>query len=562
MKRKGTLRSRLILYFLSVVMIPFILFISFYLISGDSALESMLSRQAEMLIASDAQSIGSVIEGYRHKLYLAASNQSIQQAIAAGRQPTGDEARDINSTLYTIMSGDTYLAALSIISSDGSVRLSTHSFPQKYDLRSHSNAWDETNILYLAQEEERNGRSWFLSISDHRTENGYQVAFSILRRITQGGRDIGYAIIDVYSEAITPRLESGGFFSDLILTDSSADVASSLLHPQRFGPLSSFPTLKGNDIALRPINGTSLMLVGRIRSDMLSESLDSAVLYLSISLAVGIMISIMLALLFSRSISKRFSMISSGMRRFERGDFNTKLESTGIREFDSLALAFNTMVQRIEMLIDTAREEEAKAAEAERKALESQMNPHFLFNTLSTIKALARLHGEEEIYTIAVRLGRLLRYSIDNHVPYATIKESLDLAESYLMIQHIRFGSRLSYTISCPQELLEAITPRLIIQPLVENAVMHGLEGKTGNWELLISVRDEKEQLVIEVEDNGIGFDPPPDLHQLEKDGHTGLYNTKRRLELRYGRSFSFSIHSEKGRGTKVSLSLPLEEKE
>ena len=118
MKRKGTLRSRLILYFLSVVMIPFILFISFYLISGDSALESMLSRQAEMLIASDAQSIGSVIEGYRHKLYLAASNQSIQQAIAAGRQPTGDEARDINSTLYTIMSGDTYLAALSIISSD------------------------------------------------------------------------------------------------------------------------------------------------------------------------------------------------------------------------------------------------------------------------------------------------------------------------------------------------------------------------------------------------------------------------------------------------------------
>ena len=252
--------------------------------------------------------------------------------------------------------------------------------------------------------------------------------------------------------------------------------------------------------------------------------------------------------------------IAGQVEAFEKGDFTTKLSRTGIYEFDSLSITFNTMVKRIEMLVATRQEEEAKAAEAERKALESQMNPHFLFNTLSSIKALARLHGEDEIYRITIRLGKLLRYSIDNHSPDATIRESLDLVECYLMIQKLRFGERLSYGISVDDSLLDLETPKLILQPIVENAVTHGLEEKIGGWNIWITIRKTGGRLQMQVCDNGIGFQSIPDMKDLEHSQHTGLYNVYRRLELKYGGSFSLSIASRPGEGSVITIVLPLEE--
>ncbi len=554
MRRHPTLSGRLSIYFLTVMLVPFVIFISFYLISGERTLQRVLDEQAELLIETDAQHIEDIAEEYRHKSYLVSTNENVRKALASGVQPQGDEARAIYSALYSIMSGDTYRASLALVSSDGAVRISTHTFPEKYDIRTHSNVWDETNVLSIAERSAYKDKQWFISIADHRTENGRQIAFTVLRRIG----DLGFAIIDVYTEAVTEMLEGGGFFSDMVLLDGEVYQAYSLLHTQSYGPFSSFPSLQETEnLAVRPIAGTDLVLAGIVNTGTAENSLKTTMLYLFLSLAAGIAVSLLLTLIFSRSISRRFSMISSGMKRFERGDFTTKLEETGIYEFDRLSIAFNIMVRRIETLVARQREEEAKAAEAERKALESQLNPHFLFNTLSTIKALARLHGENEIYTIAVKLGKLLRYSIDNHASDATIKESLELAESYLMIQKIRFGERMNYTITCPEELYEAIVPRLMIQPLAENAVQHGLEGKTGDWRLVISVSRENDRLCVSVVDNGVGFDPPSDLAQLEKQGHTGLYNIKRRLELRYGDSFSFSVRSEKGKGTEVTIRLP-----
>ena len=554
MKGRTTLSKRLIIYFLTVMIIPFVIFVSSYLITGRETLSKVLDDQAEVMIASDAESMRAVIEEYRHKSYLVSSNALIRSALLSGVQPEGDDARAIYEQLYSIMSGDTYLAALSVVSSDGNVRMSTHTFPEKYDLRTHSNSWDETNILSLADRSTYRDKQWFISIMDHRTENGHQVAFSLLRRIDT----LGFAIIDIYMDALPDDLGGNGFFSDMILIDTKVYQACSLIHTQNYGSFSEFPALqnKGN-ITVRPIPNTDLVIAGVISIDVAETSLNSTLLTLSISLAVGIAISVLLTLLFSRSISKRFRIINSGMKRFEQGDFTTKLETTGIYEFDSLSIAFNIMVKRIESLIARQREEEAKTAEAERKVLESQMNPHFLFNTLSTIKALARLHGEDQIYTIAVRLGKLLRYSVNNHRSDDTVKESLELVESYLMIQRIRFGDRLTYSIECPEELMETKIPRLIIQPLAENAVIHGLEGKTGEWNLMIDVSEKDDHIIIKVQDNGMGFDSPPDFESLMENGHTGLYNIRRRLELRYRDDFSFDIKSEKGRGTTISLRIP-----
>ena len=543
MKHSTTLRKRLMLYFLIVMLLPLVVFLSFYIISGDRTIEHILSDQAALLIDSDSQATAGVMEKYRHKSYLAAQDASIQSILRAQTKPQ----RTVSS-LYNIMEGDTYLASLTIWTKDGEMLTSTHNPSES-----------EKEMEEIREILPQSNKEWVITIDGERMENGHQIAFTILRRIRVDGEIAGYAVINVYTGALTPVLAGDGFFSDLFLVDRERGKVTSLMRIQDFGSTSAFPALAdGENIASRPVPGTGLMIAGIISQAELESSIHKIVLYMIISLAVGFALSLVLTFLFSRSISRRFSLLSSGMKQFEKGDFSTALSITGISEFDKLSKTFNSMVKQLEVLIAREREEESKAAEAERKALESQLNPHFLFNTLSTIKALAHLHGETEIDTITTKLGKLLRYSINNHTPNATVKESLDLAESYLMIQRIRFGDRLRYTITCPDELLPELTPRLLIQPLAENAVTHGLEGKTGIWEVNIKVGRECEMLLISVQDNGLGFNVPDDFQILVEKGHTGLYNIRRRLELRYGSSFSFAIRSQPGKGTEVLIGIPL----
>ena len=231
-------------------------------------------------------------------------------------------------------------------------------------------------------------------------------------------------------------------------------------------------------------------------------------------------------------------------------------DQTGLVEFDKLAKDFNKMTSQLKALIDVTREEEAKLAEAERKELEDQLNPHFLFNTLNTIKALARLHGEDEIYTISIRLGKILRSALNNHESECSIGESINLVESYLMIQKIRFKDKINYTIDVEEDLIEMKTPKLIIQPLVENAIIHGLEPKTTPGHIDIRIYSFDDTISIIVEDDGIGFEQKA-LPEMSKEGHVGLYNVYRRLELRYGKALNFKIKSTPGVGTTISISIP-----
>ena len=272
------------------------------------------------------------------------------------------------------------------------------------------------------------------------------------------------------------------------------------------------------------------------------------------------------------AISKRMKRIVESMRSFQKGDFGIKLEKTGIREFDELSVTFNIMVRRIEILLERTREEEAKSAEAERKALESQMNPHFLFNTLNTIKALAKMHGEKEIYLTTIRLGKLLRSSIDNRSGSATLRESIELVECYLLIQKLRFGDKLQYAIICSDELMDIETPKLILQPLVENAYVHGLKPKGSKGTIEIDVRKDGKTAEISVMDNGVGI-AESGLEAIRKlfagseigikDDYAwksiGLKNVYDRIKLIYGEDYDLRVDSCLGVGTVFTISIPLE---
>ena len=566
MQRKYTapISRRLIVCFMVVMLVPFILLASYTIYLYSKGAEGMLKTQAETALSSDAAFMEAIIQEYRHKAYSLSVSETINKVLEEDDpQKTSENMKAIYEEMYAVMAGDTYKAVASIVSSTGNVRISTHNFPSVYDLRTHSNEWDNSNIITLANRNSDSLRASMISIEDHRIENGWEILFSVLRRtFSASGEVTGYVIIDVYCDAITAEINRSNLFTDVILVDKSSYSAISLIHPHIYGGFSEFPFLRevDSDTYSVPIIGTSLELTATSVNPFIRESFRNWAYVIAFSLLIGILISIILSLIFSRSISRRIRKIVSSMKSFEKGNFGIKLERTGIKEFDELSITFNIMVRRIELLLEKTREEEAKSAEAERKALESQMNPHFLLNTLNTIKALAKMHGEDDIYLTTIRLGKLLRSSIDNRKSNATIRESLDLAECYLQIQKLRFGEKLQYRINCKEDLMEVETPKLIIQTIAENAVTHGLGEKVGEWFIEIDIRERNGMLCISVSDNGVGFQSIPSMDDLEKSQHTGLYNIYRRLQLRYGNDFTFNISSVKGEGSVVSITMPMEE--
>ncbi|HQB91221.1 MAG TPA: sensor histidine kinase, partial [Sphaerochaeta sp.] len=569
-----SLFARLFIYFLIVLIVPLGIFGAYYVTLGGQGQERYVGNQTMDLVTSDAAKVSQILESYRHKAYLLSTDPQIVSIVERDNLDANtQESRDLYQLLFAVMKGDTYLASANIVSNSGKVRVSTHAFPDVYDLRYHGNEWDMNSII--VQNANLSPTASIISIRGHRTaENGRQIVAGILRRIYDNeGTNLGYLIIDIYAEAFSGDVNTERVLTDVLLFDNTAFYATSLVHTDRFGSFDKFPallSLKGDYsnrvvttgsslLAIAPVTGTGLSLAGTINAAPVRQSLNRFLWILLATFAVGMVLAIGLALLFSRSIARPISTLASRMGEVERGNLQVHRIKSTIDEFALLEQSFNVMVTQIINLLDLTREEQKKLSIAERKALESQMNPHFLFNTLNTIKALARLHGEEEIYTITVKLGKLLRSTIDNNESESTLAESMALIDSYLTIQKLRFGDKLKTEIYLDEALKAVKTPKLIIQPLVENAIIHGLEPKVGEWKLSVRVEEREGRIVITIADNGVGFDEgtlPDNLDELANSGHVGVYNVYRRLVLTYGDDLHFSIKSTVGVGTVVNISF------
>jgi two-component system sensor histidine kinase YesM len=571
-----TLFGRLLLYFIIVLVVPLGLFSSFYSLTGKSNQVRYLQRQAMDIITQDARRLGAILEDYRHKAYTLSTDDLVVRILQEDVLDANTSAsRELYQLLFGVMKGDTYLASAQLVSNSGKVRISTHEFPEVFDLRYQGNDWDMNNII--SQNRDVSQTASLISIGGHRTaENGRQVPVSILRKVyDKSYTNLGYLVVEIYAEALTEVINTDRVLGEELLIDTVDFYVSSLTHPEKFGSFKLFPelaSLKGDFsnkvvqdgtsiFATTTIPGTSLILAGIISSVPFQENLNQWIWAFALMMGIGTILAIALSLLFSRSITKPIRGLATSMQAVESGNLQTKKEYAKIKEFAQLDHCFNVMVEQIRGLLHLTREEQQKVAEAERKALESQMNPHFLFNTLNTIKALARVHGEEEIYTITIQLGKLLRSTIDNHESECTLKESMALIDSYLTIQKIRFGDKLHVTTVLDPCCAMIKTPKLIIQPLVENSIVHGLEPKAGDWNIEVLVQEQNRRIFLTVRDDGVGFPPgtlPENLDDLANSKHVGVYNVYRRLALKYGKRMSFSIVSKEMEGTVVSISFPI----
>lgn len=276
------------------------------------------------------------------------------------------------------------------------------------------------------------------------------------------------------------------------------------------------------------------------------------------------------------NILKPLAKLMRFMKRLKAGNLDVlhdKVALEGYAEIEMISGEFNKMLERIHDLTGQLVDATAKLYEtdlvkqrAEYAYLQSQINPHFLSNTLDSIKGIAIVKGNRDIYEMTMALSTMLRYSIKGS-DMVSLAEELKIAEACFKIYQGRFPDRFSYERSCPEEWLNVPVPKMILQPVVENALGHGLEARGKGGVLRIRVSNHPDgRLEIVVEDNGVGIDSRrltelrerlSNEGELADNGHIGLLNVHNRLRLKYGESYGVDIDSEPGRGTQVRLTLP-----
>lgn len=312
----------------------------------------------------------------------------------------------------------------------------------------------------------------------------------------------------------------------------------------------------------------NLKIIGVFSLDELFANVSQIRNYTFLIGGVMSLLALLTSVFFTSSIAKPIRALRSLMKQAEKGDFDIKFVYGSQDEIGQLGESFNNMVARIKQLIEMLLFVQKSKREAELKTLEAQIKPHFLYNTLETIQWMAKQHDASDIVIVVSAMTNLFRISLNKGKEIVSVAEEIRHVESYLIIQKVRYESKLNYTISCDPALLQCRIIKLILQPIVENAIYHGIKEKRGPGRIEIRVSAAGERLHFTVWDNGAGM-PPENTQVINEilegkrvnslNGY-GLQNVNERIRLTYGSDCGLTITSRFGEYTAVEAVLPLDD--
>lgn len=278
---------------------------------------------------------------------------------------------------------------------------------------------------------------------------------------------------------------------------------------------------------------------------------------------VSIGFAVFFTWIISKTIMKNITLMEENMIKIEKGDFKSRIRPASYDEIGMLGLQFNYMSTKMESLIDTLAKEKFAKQEAEFKTLQAQINPHFLYNTLGSVKWLANKKNDTEVEQMVDAIIFLMRSAIKKTDTYITVKEEIDYIKKYIYLQKAKYGEAFHIGYEIEPEVLECLILGFILQPLVENAIYHGIDMSTGDGRINISAAKKENNLIIRVSDNGVGFSEErlEEILQEEKKykgfNSIGLKIVMERLSIYYKESYHFDIYSKEGMGTDIVISLP-----
>ena len=288
-------------------------------------------------------------------------------------------------------------------------------------------------------------------------------------------------------------------------------------------------------------------------------------------LVVTLTIVLLVAVKLSATITKPIVKLRNLMEKTEDGDLNVRFQGSDQDEISDLGRCFNRMLEQIQELVNAVYVEQEHKRKAQLQVVQEQFKPHFLYNTLDTIGWMAREYSADNIVKLVDALTNVFRISLSKGRDYISIAEEMKYISNYLYIQKIRYGPKVLYEMEMDETLAEVKIPKLILQPLVENAIYHGVKLKRGEGHLGIKVKKVEDHISMVVEDDGKGMakEQVEKLTRLlneptspEENQSFGLFYVKERLRMQYGEKFQVLVESEEGVGTKVTILIWEEEAE
>lgn len=317
------------------------------------------------------------------------------------------------------------------------------------------------------------------------------------------------------------------------------------------------------------IHNTMLLQIVSMRNiTYQAEKLKNTIIFIS---SIIVLMLVIVIVTFSFYITKPLKIIENCMIQVSKGDFSVRSHVRSQDEIGQISNTFNYMTEQIGQLIKERFQLRLKFKDAQLESLHAQINPHFLYNTLQVIGSVACEKEVYEVDNMLMSLSSMLRYTVKSGGNIVTLKDEINNVENYLALQKFRFEDKLNYSINIPEELYTVKVPKLILQPIVENSIVHGIEKLKTPGNISILCQLEEGFCSVIVRDNGVGM-KQEDIDKLQKyfnsynehlsdedDKKIGLYNVYQRMLLLYDKKFSMHITSDKMQGVEVRLNIPTE---
>lgn len=312
------------------------------------------------------------------------------------------------------------------------------------------------------------------------------------------------------------------------------------------------------------IEGHDFKIIKTIATDYLYEEINKIQKYFIIGgIIYGFMI-IFFMIIFSIRYTEPMIKMMGVIKKVEQGDLNVRTDIQSNDEIGELGNSLNKMISEMQILIDKLVKEEQSKKEVELEALHAQINPHFLYNTLNTIKWMAKIQGNKSVSNAITALIKLLRISTNLGKDMITLREEIDYVKNYVVIQKLRFNESITMEFEIDESCLELTVPKLILQPIVENSIIYGMEDEIIDITIKISVFRNNDTLIIEIKDDGPGIDQKiiENIFKAASDRNkfstVGLNNVNQRIKLYCGDLYGLRIKTNKGKGTKIIVTLSI----
>ncbi|OME93445.1 histidine kinase [Paenibacillus amylolyticus] len=569
--------------------------------------ERVVERQVEghtmQLIGKVNEALNSKMENLQNMTYLIAFDPEID-AFMNDKMPPNDDAgiepmnMDTNAEteqnrLYGIkqtLQGFTTLypeiAGIVLVNESGDY-ISNEMYPRAEQSMIQENWYQKASanpgiFMVLGQPKERN-------LTTHVRYKDDEIV-SVARSITDeaSGRVRGVIMIDLKLRSVSQaaRNVTLGKSGYVMVTDAEGQSVYKPEHPLiEHIPTDWFPSGESGTFTADTEGGTLLFMyqsstftgwrtVGVFPTrDSISE-VRQIQFYVVSFVFVVCLFGLSASLWFSRSIAQPIFRLMSYMRRAETGNLRPGRWSDRADEIGMLGNSYNRMLAQIRQLISLNELRERQKRDAEMRSLQEHIKPHFLYNTLDTIHWMARKEGAEDVSGMVGALSRLFRIGLSKGQDYIPLHSEIEHMTSYMQIQQTRYRDRLQYTLNIPEELRDLFVLKLLLQPLIENAIYHGIKGRRGPGHIRVEARLKHNRLLLTVQDNGAGMsnerlaemqqllEAPLASLEASSPGMTGksygMLNVQARLRLSFGDEYGIVLESQEGEGTSVTIIHPL----